>query len=234
MKKTLLATVLGATALLSTHAFAADVEFPHLVTQGNGEVTVTADMAILHVEVAEKRETAKEAKQAVDKAVVAFMARLEKQGVKRENIKSANISLHPEYTYPKNKEPKLIGYRANRQVTVTVNELAKLNTYLDGSLVDGINRIQNIELKSSKEAEIKQQARLAAIKDAKEKAESVASGFGESLDGVWKITYLTQNVQPYYAQARMASYSANDAAESYQNDQLVIKDSVDVVFKLVD
>ncbi|MDO6544177.1 oxidative stress defense protein [Photobacterium sanguinicancri] len=234
MKKTLLATVLGATALLSMNVSAADVAFPHLVTQGNGEVTVTADMAILHVEVAEKRETAKEAKQAVDKAVVAFMARLEKQGVKREDIKSANISLNPEYTYPKNKEPKLIGYRANRQVTVTVNQLAKLNTYLDGSLVDGINRIQNIELKNSKETEIKQQARLAAIKDAQAKAESIASGFGESLDGVWKITYLTQNAQPYYAQARMAAYSANDAAESYQNDQLVIKDRVDVVFKLVD
>ncbi|OAN12559.1 oxidative stress defense protein [Photobacterium jeanii] len=234
MHKKLLATVLGATALLSTQLQAAEVSFPHLVTQGHGEIIATADMAKLHVEVTEKRATAKEAKQAVDKAVVAFIARLEKQGVKRADIQSANISLHPEYKYPKNKEPQLVGYRAEREVTVTVHKLEALNTYLDGSLVDGINRIRNIELKSSKEAELKQQARTAAIKDAKEKAQSVANGFGESVDGVWQITYLTQSVQPYVMQARTMSLMSNDVGESYQNDKIVIEDSVDVIFKLAD
>lgn len=231
MKKHLLAVVLGTSSFISAGAMAADVSFPHLETTGVGEVIAQPDMAVFSVEVTEIRPTAKEAKQAVDKAVTAFNERLKKAGVERSDIESANIRLNPQYHYPKDQKPELTGYRASRNVTVTVKKLENLNTYLDGALGDGINGINNIQLKVSNEAEFAEQARLAAIKDAQAKAKSLAAGFGEKIDGVWKINYQPSMVRPVMMRAMAMDSGANTEA-SYQDSQITIRDRVEVVFRL--
>lgn len=230
MKKQLLAVVLGFSSLGVAGAAAADVTVPHLETIGSGEVTAQPDMAEFSVAVEETRSTAKEAKQAVDKAVTAFVERLQAKGVERSDIQSANISLQPQYHYPKDKKPELTGYRASRHITVTVRELDQLNTYLDNALGDGINRINNIQLKVSNEAEYLELARQAAIKDAMDKAESLAKGFGEKIDGVWRITYQVSHPRP--VMMRMAMDAAPETAATYQDAQITIRDRVEVVFKL--
>lgn len=233
MKKHLLAVVLGASTLVSAGAMAADVSFPHLETTGVGEVSAQPDMAVFSVEVTENRKTAKEAKEAVDKAVAAFNERLKQQGVERGDIESANITLRPEYHYQKDKKPELIGYRASRHITVTVKKLDHLNKYLDGALGDGINTINNIQLKVSNEERFIEQARQAAIKDAIAKAESLASGFDVDLDGIWNISYRASVPVPMMMRTMAMDASSNIEA-SYQDAKIVIRDRVDVVFRLED
>ncbi|ELR65339.1 Hypothetical protein C942_01126 [Photobacterium marinum] len=232
MKKQLLAVLLGFSTLGFAGAASAQMTVPHLETVGSGEVSAQPDMAEFSVAVEENRPTAKEAKQAVDKAVTAFVERLLAQGVERSDIQSANISLQPQYHYPKDKKPELVGYRANRYVTVTVRDLDKLNTYLDNALGDGINRINNINLKVSNEDEYIEKARQAAIKDAIAKAESLAKGFGEKLDGVWRITYQVASPRP--VMMRMAMDAAPEVSATYQDTEITIRDRVEVVFKLQD
>lgn len=210
---------------------AASPDFPHLEVSGKGEVFVVPDMAQFSVDVVESKATAEKAKQAADKAVTGFLARLEVQGVKRENINSGNIRLTPEYRYPKGKKPELVGYKATRNITVTVMDLNKLNGYLDKALGEGINRINHIELKTSKEKQYIEAARLEAIKDANEKAASLAKGFGTSVKGVWKVSYHNNYSQPVLMRS-MAMDSAANTAESYQDNQMVISDSVSVVYRL--
>lgn len=232
MKKHLLAVALGITALGVTPAFAANLAVPHLETMGQGEVTAQPDMAEFSVAVEETRTSAKEAKQAVDKAVTAFVERLVASGVERSDILSANISLHPQYHYPKDEKPELTGYRASRHITVTVHDLNKLNDYLDNALGDGINRINNIQLKLSNEAEYMEQARQAAIKDARAKAESLAKGFGTELDGVWRITYQVAQPRPVMMMKMAMDAGAPEIAATYQDTEMTIRDRVEVVFKL--
>ncbi len=229
MKKII--SVLCLSAFLTPVAMAASPDFPHLEVSGKGEVFVVPDMAQFSVDVVESKATAEKAKQAADKAVTGFLARLEVQGVKRENINSGNIRLTPEYRYPKGKKPELVGYKATRNITVTVMDLNKLNGYLDKALGEGINRINHIELKTSKEKQYIEAARLEAIKDANEKAASLAKGFGTSVKGVWKISYHNNYSQPVLMRS-MAMDSAANTAESYQDNQMVISDSVSVVYRL--
>lgn len=233
MNKHFLAALLGSSVLISTAAMAAEVNFPHIETTGVGEVIAQPDIAIFSVQVSEVRKTAKDAKKAVDTAVAAFNQRLNNDGVVRTDIESSNISLRPEYSYKKDQEPTLSGYRANRNITVTVRDLDKLNTYLDGALGDGINNINNIELKVSNESEFIELARQAAISNAKEKADSLAKGFDEKVDGVWKVTYRTSQPRPILMRA-MAMDSSPNIESSYQDTQVVIRDQVDVVFRLED
>ncbi|PSW18592.1 oxidative stress defense protein [Photobacterium sanctipauli] len=232
MKKQLVAAFLGFGLMGASGVASANITVPHLETSGMGEVAVQPDMATFAVAVVEVKPTAKEAKQAVDQAVTAFVERLQAQGIERNAIQSANISLQPQYHYPKDKAPELKGYRASRNITVTVGDLEQLNTYLDHAIGDGINRINNIELKVSDEAKYQEQARQAAISDAKAKAESLAKGFGEEIDGVWQIRY--QSNQPRPVMMRMAMDAAPETAATYQDAEIVIRDRVEVVFKLAE
>ena len=226
-----ISTVIASTSFVAT-AQAADVDFAHLNTIGTSELTVKADMAEVNVEVVIKAKTAQQAKRDSDKAVARFLERLEKAGVDKALIQSANINLQPQYHYEKNKPSQLIGYSANRRITVTVMDLTKLNNILDSALEQGINRINNVALKSSKEAQYVEQARMAAIKDAQQKAKSLAEGFGEELDGVWQISYYEQRpIQP--VMLRMNSEAKSfDAGQSYQQGQVVIQDRVEVTYRL--
>ncbi|WP_028022950.1 oxidative stress defense protein [Enterovibrio calviensis] len=230
MKKHLIATLLGAAVTLSPFAAIASPDFPHLQTVGVGEVIATPDMANIDVAVSLNRTSAQAAKKASDNAIAALVERLQKMGIADKDIDSANLSLQPQYSYPKNSEPKLTGYRATRTVTVTVNDLDNLNRVLDGALADGINRVNGIAFSSSKEAELKEKARMAAIADAQAKAKSLAKGFGETLAGVWEIRYVDQSpIRP--VMMRMAEAAA-DVSATYKDAEITIRDRVDVVYAL--
>ena len=236
MKQSLLAVMVAgglfSAALFSTSsAVASELTFPHIDTVGVSELTVEPDMAELRVEVSVTEADPKIAKAKSDEAVAKFIERLRASGVTKEQIQSANLNLQPQYRYEQNRERELVGYSASREIVVAINDLARLNPILDSALEEGINRVNNIALKSSKEAEYVAQARQAAIKDAKQKALSLAQGFDQTLGGVWEIRYFDQTpVRPVmYKAAMMADNAVN---ESYQYGQVIIQDRVEVVFKL--
>jgi uncharacterized protein YggE len=213
-------------------ATADNLSFAHIQTLGTSELKVEPDMAEIQVEVSLTKDTAKAAKDASDKAVSQFIERLLKAGIDKKHIASANLSLQPQYKYEQNKEPELIGYRANRQVSVTVIKLNELNAMLDTALEQGINKINNISLKSSKEAQVVLKARQAAIKDAQAKAASLAQGFGRQLGELWQVTYLDRrSVQPVMLQ--MSEKMAFDGGQGgYDFGQVTIEDSVEVIYKI--
>ena len=236
-KKCLAMMVLGASTFVSTAAMAADIPFPHLETTGRGEVVVQPDMAVFSVDVVATKPTASDAKQVADQAVTKFIERLTKAGVERKNINSANISLSAQYSYPKDKAPEFTGFRATRNVVVTVYKLENLNTYIDGALGDGINKINNITLKVKDQKKYQEEARQAAIVNAKEVAASLAKGFGDKIEGVWQIDYNTDSspmpyrMDNYVGSARLGSAAVN---QSYSENNIVISDSVNVIFKLAE
>lgn len=238
MKRSILALMLSASLLSTTLAIttsqvqASELSFPHIETVGTSQIMIKADMAELNVEVVTDAKTPAQAKAGSDKAVADFIDRLTKAGVERQQIQSANLQLNPKYVYdPETRINNPVGYTASRKVTVTVMELGKLNELLDSALAQGINRINNIAFKSSKEAELIQEARLLAIKDAQQKAQSLAKGFGEKLAGVWEIRYFDQRpIQP--VMYRMEAAAKADIAESYQEAQMTVSDRVEVIYRL--
>lgn len=234
---TLLTKTFALTALTSALAFtalpslAADFDFPHIETTGASEIVIDADMAVVNIEVVVEAPTSKAAKAASDKAISQFLSRLKQAGVDKHDIQSANLSLRPQYHYQKNEPAKLNGYQASRRMTITVKQLEQLNDLLDSALEQGINRVNSIELTSSKRADYIEQARQAAINDAKQKAKSLAKGFDKKVEGVWQIRYFDQHpIQPM--QYKMAAQADSSVSESYQQAQVTISDRVDVVFKL--
>ncbi|WP_351010859.1 oxidative stress defense protein [Shewanella sp. S1-58-MNA-CIBAN-0166] len=237
MNKILLTSIISASlfTLSATSSLspvqAAELSFAHIETVGTSTIEAAADMAIINVQVSIEADSAKAAKDKADEAVSQFMQRLLKAGVDKKHIQSANLQLNPQYMYVQNEPRKLTGYNASRQMTITVIDLNSLNELLDSALVEGINNVNNIELKSSQEAKIIAQARQAAIDDAKQKAQSLAKGFGEQIAGVWQVRYFPQQAnQPEMYRASMKMNA--DVAQTYQQGQVNISDRVEVVFRL--
>nr|WP_123331116.1 oxidative stress defense protein [Pantoea coffeiphila] len=208
---------------------------PHVVTSGQSSVDAAPDIATLAIEVNITAKDAAEAKKQADTRVQQYFDFLNKSGIEKKDINAANLRTQPEYDYLKDGKSVLKGYRAVRQVQVTLRQLDKLNELLDGALKNGLNEIRSVELGVADPEQYRQKARKAAIDDAIKQAGELAQGFGSKLGPVYSVRYHVANYQPM-PMARM--YKAADAApmtsaaQTYEQQSIHFDDQVDVVFEL--
>ena len=210
-------------------------EGPHVVTSGSASVDATPDIATLAIEVSVSSKDAADAKKQVDERVAQYFDFLQKSGIEKKDINAANLRTQPEYDYLKTGESVLKGYRAVRQVQVTLRQLDKLNELLDGALKSGLNEIRSVELGVANPEAYREQARQKAIENATQQAASLAKGFKVTLGPVYSIRYHVANTQPM-PEPRMFKMAAaapeNDVAQTYQQQSIRFDDQVDVVFEL--
>lgn len=208
---------------------------PHVVTSGQSSVDATPDIATLAIEVSISAKDAAAAKTQADSRVAQYFDFLQKNGIEKKDIDAANLRTQPEYDYTKEGKSVLKGYRAVRQVQVTLRQLDKLNELLDGALKSGLNEIRSVELGVAHPDEYRNKARQAAIQDATQQAGELAKGFNTKLGPVYSIRYHVANYQPMpvarmYKMADAAPMTS--AAETYEKQSIHFDDQVDVVFEL--
>jgi hypothetical protein len=234
LKALAMAAMIGFGALPLALQAAELPEGPHVVTSGSASVDATPDIATLAIEVSVTSKDAAQAKTQIDERVAQYFDFLQKNGIEKKDINAANLRTQPEYDYLKTGESVLKGYRAVRQVQVTLRQLDKLNALLDGALKSGLNEIRSVELGVANPGVYREQARQKAIEDATQQAASLAKGFKVTLGPVYSIRYHVANAQPMPV-ARMFKAAAapeNDAAQTYEQQSIRFDDQVDVVFEL--
>lgn len=208
---------------------------PHVVTSGKASVDATPDIANLAIEVSVSAKDVADAKKQVDERVAQYFAYLEKNGIERKDISAANLRTHPEYDFRKDGGSVLKGYRAVRQVAVTVRQLDKLNTLLDGALSAGLNEIRAVELGVANPEAYRDKAREQAMETATRQAQALAKGFNAKLGPIFSVRYQVANYQPVPV-ARMfkaaSAVSEADVAQTYEQQTIHFDDQVDVVFEL--
>ncbi|MBD3720411.1 oxidative stress defense protein [Klebsiella pneumoniae] len=169
---------------------------PHIVTSGTASVAAVPDIATPgdRSERVGKRRRVGKKKQADDR-VAQYLSFLEKSGIAKKDINSANLRTQPDYDY-QNGKSILKGYRAVRTVEVTLRQLDKLNGLLDGALKAGLNEIRSVSLGVAQPDAYKDKARKAAIDDAVHQAQELAAGFHSKLGPVYSVRYHVSNYQP--------------------------------------
>ncbi|TND57703.1 DUF541 domain-containing protein [Aeromonas dhakensis] len=222
--------------VISAPLFALEVpQAPHLVVSGYAEQKAEPDMLTLNVSVTALEKQGIKAKQQVDGKVAAFFGQLEGLGIKRTDVEAGNLVISPEYQYPQNKKPELVGYRAQRQLAVKLYQLDKLSELMDTALKAGLESVSQIEYGLKAPQAMKEQARLGAVEDARSKAESLAKAFGMKLGKVYSVEYRNNTPMPIYSRALKAaamSPAADMMENSYQQQQISITDNVEAVFLL--
>ena len=221
--------------LISANAFAISVpDKAHLMTQGQSEIRVAPDMATLTVMVTALKPESLAAKEDVDTKVAALFSNLASLGVTKKDIDSGNVITRPEYQYNQDQAPKLLGYQAERQISVRLYDLDKLSQTLNTILELGVQNIQQVSYDRRNADELRQQARAAAVADARALAEELSLAADRKLGEVYAIEYQPQSMiaprQFGLMNAKMADSAALDA--SYVQNEITFSDQVQLVFLL--
>ncbi|MEL4282899.1 MULTISPECIES: SIMPL domain-containing protein [Shewanella] len=212
----------------------------HIAVVGTAQITASPDIAVVYLEVESLKATSAEAKNDVDDRVNKFLSGLGKFNVDKKNVSASSISTAPEYSYGDNEKRVLDGYRASRNLKVTLNNLEKLNAFMDFALSVQLDEITRVELKSSKEVELKNEARALAVADAKEKGSLLASAFGAMLGKIYSIGSSTDDsIGRYGANNRIERIEVTGSrlgkpqvTGQYLQENMVFSASISVVFDL--
>jgi uncharacterized protein len=153
-----------------------------VVVIGEGSVSVVPDYAQVRSGVTTTAKTVKEASDTNSKLMAAITAALLDSGIAQNDIQTSQFSIEPIYTSPSPPAgPKLSGYRVSNQVNVTIHQIAKVGEILDSLIKAGATDAGDIQFLISDPAKALDQAREAAVADARHKAELFARASGVNL-----------------------------------------------------
>ncbi|TRX16324.1 DUF541 domain-containing protein [Flavobacterium franklandianum] len=214
MKKVILILAL----VIMANSYAQDhKQVPMINVSGEGKVKVAPDQALISISIETKGTKAEDVKRENDKKMDAILKFIKKSNIAPDDFQTQRISLNPNYDY----EKKKYNYIATQTVQILLKDLFKYDTLMEGLVNEGINRIDNVEFKSSKMLPLQSDARKLAIKDAKSKAEDFVSVLGQK---VGKAIVISDNSQSYIPQPRMYAMKSMsmDKVESAPRETLAI------------
>jgi hypothetical protein len=162
-------------------AAAQEKTVPLLAVTGEATVTATPDMAVVSVGVVTQAPRAADALAQNSKAMSAAIAVVKESGIEPRDVETSQIALRPQYSYPPQgtrEAPKLSAYEASNNLAIRVRELGRLGALLDRLVAAGANQIRGIELMLAKPEPLRDEARVAATKDAIRKAGVLAEAAG--------------------------------------------------------
>jgi uncharacterized protein YggE len=180
-----------------------------VIVIGEGSVTVTPDYARIRSGVTSNAKTVKEASDANARIMSSMIAALGDAGIAKKDIQTSEFSIEPVYASPTSSgTPKLSGFRVSNQVNVIIHQISQVGDILDRLVKAGATDVGNIAFVVSDREKAFDQAREAAIANARHKAELYARASGLNLGGVAWITE-SADLQPILpmgaARSKMAS-----------------------------
>jgi uncharacterized protein YggE len=158
----------------------------------SGEATVSAqpDQARLTAGVVTQAVTATAALAANSAAMANVFATLKAAGIPEAKIRTSNFSVQPQYppNRPDNLQPHtIIGYQISNQVTVVVDDLAKVGATMDALVKSGANQVSGIAFAITDTKPLAEKARTAAVADGMTKARTLAAAAGVTLGPLQSI-----------------------------------------------
>ncbi len=151
---------------------------------GTGEVYASPDIAQLSFTVEKEAKTVKEANTFVDEKMAKIVAFLKEQKIDEKDIKTVNNSFYPVYdypicsVYPCNQTQKLRGYTTSRTIEVKIRNIDTSASVTEGLAKLEVTNLQGPNFVIDDTDKVFADARDEAIKNAKEKAESLAKALG--------------------------------------------------------
>jgi uncharacterized protein YggE len=157
---------------------------------GVGKVAVTPDIAVLVLGVEVQKDTVAEAQQQAATAMDAVMNVLDGYSIEARDIQTQQFSIQPVYSYD-NGQQILLGYRVTNIVTVKIRNMNNAGGIIDAAVAAGGDyaRVNSISFTVDEPEAYYDDARQAAMADAKAKAEDLAHLGGV---GLGKPTYINE------------------------------------------
>jgi uncharacterized protein YggE len=229
----LAAAMLGAAALPAAAAaqpmaaITQSIAGTRLDVSATGEVTRVPDVAIITAGVVTRSQTATGAIQEAADRMQRVLSALKRAGVEDRDIQTSNISLNPEYRYPENQPPQLVGYTATNQLTIRFRDIRSSGKILDALVSQGANQINGPNLTIDKPEAALDEARAKALAIGRARAELYARGLGLRVARVVSVSesggnYPVPPPMPVMMEARMAAGADTKVVPGEQKLQVTL------------
>ena len=211
------AAVAGVVALAIPASGAGTANNRFITVTGVGTISVVPDAVRFNATVSTVGSTNAAALSTASKSVAAVRVALKTAGIATKDIRSANISVYPEYNWTQETGTKITGYRASQSFDVLVRAASKAGTIIEAVVTAGGDTVQlgGVVPTTLNLAVATEGARAAAVANAKSKATSYAKLLGVS---VGKVLSLEEQYSPMYSSPFPMAKSQAEADSEVQID----------------
>jgi len=188
---------------------------------GHAVVYVIPDIAYINIGVHSDGDTVSEALDSNNTQAQSIVTTLSEFGIDPKDIQTTAFNVYPNQEY--NNEGQVVRkyFSVDNIVYVKVRALDKLGQILDAVVRAGANQINGISFDVENRAEAESQARIAAINDARQRAEELAAAAGVSLGELQTASvYNSGNAIPVYE--GKGGYMAADASVPMSAGQMQV------------
>lgn len=212
------------------------VKPPHVV-RASGEATVRAkpDRARISIGVQTDGPTAESASTENATQVAHVLAAVKRTLDSGGEVKTENYSVSPQLEYPKNGGPgKVVGYRANNTVAITIDDLPLVSKIIDAATGSGANNIEGIAFQLKDPAAVQARALAEAATAARANAEAIARALNLRVVGVLQAEASggTPPVRPMFMAGRAMATMEAKQATPVEAGNLEIQASVTVTLEV--
>ncbi len=197
---------------------------------GQGKITVAPDEAIITIGVTNNGTDAAEVKKANDVVIDKVIKYLKSIKMPEKDYQTKQVYLNRNYDYEKKKHY----FSASQTLILHLRDLSKYDAILMGLTNAGVNNIQGVQFKTSKQVECESQARVKAVLDADKKAADYAKALNLYVGYPLVVTDNTQTNYPrppMYAM-EMKSMVADSSGETLAIGEIEITADVSVTYEL--
>lgn len=202
-----------ALAAVATPSLAAGEPTARTITlSGDGVATGVPDVVVVTLGVVSEADSAAAALEANNRDMTATVQGLRDAGIEERDIRTANFSIEPRYTYPSDANgnqlsPQIVAYQVTNQVTVRLRDFDGAGSLLTEVVTLGANSVQGIAFLIDDPSALEDEARRDAFEEAHARAEVYAAAGGFKLGNIVSIT----EGGSYYPQPVMYSREAEAA-----------------------
>ena len=170
----------------------------YITLTGVGTISVVPDAVRFNATVSVLSPTNAAALSSASKSAAAVRAALKDKGIAVKDIRSANISVYPEYTWTQEAGTKITGYRASQTFDVLIRKATDAGSIIEAVVTAGGDNVQlgGVIPTTLNPAVATEEARAAAVANAKSKATSYAKLLGTSIG---KVLSLEEQSSPIYS-----------------------------------
>ncbi len=195
---------------------------------GQGQVKIKPDLAYATFSVETSNVDLTVAQGANTTQMNAVLAKLKSLGIADKDLQTTGYNVYPQYD---KQQGKPIGYTVNNAVRATVRDITKLGGTIDAAVGAGANRVAGISFDLADKAQAMQQAREAAVADARVKAEQYAKLTNGTLGVPLKIVE-NAATPTFDTTARSAAPAAIAADTPIQTGEGAINLTVQISYEL--
>lgn len=197
-----------------------------------GSVNRSPDIAMISAGVVTQALTAADAMQQNASRMTATVAALKASGVADRDIQTASINLSPQYRYAENKAPEITGYQASNQVSVRFRDIRRAGRILDTLVKQGANQINGPVFSVENADTALDEARVAAVKTARARADLYAQAAGLKVKRIISISESQNYAPPPYPMAMMSARAEKVADTAIEPGEQKLSVNVSVSFEL--